>query len=391
MAPVDQFVKSALVLGAVGVVVAALYLAKGVLVPLTLAMLLSFLFSPVCDWLERRRLGRIWAVLVTAMLGSAVLGLAAWMAVIQMTALAPKMPEYQQNLQARLHAVNDYFIAALSKMTRTAEEIGQDLPKAEQSGGPEGTEENPYSVRVLSSPASPVQMLGGTFGTLLEWLGSAGIVIILVVFFLIRREDLRDRFIRLVGTGHVTVTTRMLEDAATRVSRYLSVLFVLNATFGVAAGIALYFVGVPNAALSGILAATLRFVPYIGQRIAAAPPICLAMAISTGWLTPVLTLGLFAVLVLFWGSVLEPWLYGKGTGVSAVAVLVAAVFWTWLWGIVGLLLATPGHPLGMCAAGTPRICLGITNQSGFDIRGPIAEERGSEYADEVPRGGYTAG
>ena len=133
----------------------------------------------------------------------------------------------------------------------------------------------------------------------------------------------------------------MLEDAAARVSRYLSVLFVLNATFGVAVSIGLYLLGVPNAILWGILAATLRFVPYIGQWIAAAPPICLAMAISPGWLTPILTFGLFLVLGVFWGSVLEPWLYGKGTGVSAVAVLVAAVFWTWLWGIVGLLLATP--------------------------------------------------
>ena len=186
-----------------------------------------------------------------------------------------------------------------------------------------------------------MQLLGGTFGTLVEGLGSAGIVIILVVFFLIRREDLRDRFIRLVGTGHVTVTTQMLQDAATRVSRFLSMLFVINATFGIAVGIGLYLIGVPNAILWGILAATLRFVPYIGQGIAAVPPICMAMAISTGWLAPVLTLGLFVVLGLFYGSVLEPWLYGKGTGVSAVAVLVAAVFWTWLWGIVGLLLATP--------------------------------------------------
>jgi predicted PurR-regulated permease PerM/CheY-like chemotaxis protein len=341
MAPSDQFVKAAWTVGAIAVVVAALYLAKGVLVPLTLAVLLSFLLSPVCDWLERRRLGRIPAVLVTAILGSVVLGIAAWMAVIQMTALAPKMSEYQENLQARLHAVNDYSIAALSKVTRTAEEIGHDLPQAEQADGPRGTDERPYSVRILSSPASPLQVLGGTFGTLLEWLGSAGVVIILVVFFLVRREDLRDRFIRLVGTGQVTVTTQMLEDAATRVSRYLSVLFVLNATFGLAVGIALYLIGVPNAILWGILAATLRFVPYIGQWIAAAPPICLAMAVSTGWLAPILTLGLFAVLGVFWGSVLEPWLYGKGTGVSAVAVLVAAVFWTWLWGIVGLLLATP--------------------------------------------------
>src|SRR5579864_2798805 len=162
MAVRDQPGKSVWTLASVAVVVAALYLAKGVLVPLTLAVLLSFLLSPVCDWLERRGLGRIPAVLATGILGSAVLGFAAWMAVIHMTALAPKMPEYQENLQARLHAANDYLIAALSKMTRTAEEIRQDLPKAEQSGGPQGTDENPYSVRVLSPSASPLEVLGGT-------------------------------------------------------------------------------------------------------------------------------------------------------------------------------------------------------------------------------------
>ena len=341
MASSDQFAKSAWMLASIAVVVAALYLAKGVLVPLTLAVLLSFLLSPVCDWLERRRLGRIPAVLLTAVLGFSVLGIAAWTAVVQMTELAPKMPEYQENLQAKLHSVNDFFITALNKVTRTAEDVGQNLPKAEQAKAPLGTNERPYSVHILSSPLSPLQVLGGTFGTLIEWLGSAGIVVVLVVFFLIRREDLRDRFIRLVGKGQVTLTTQMLGDAAKRVSRFLSMLFLVNLTFGIAVGIGLYLIGVPNAILWGILAATLRFVPYIGAWVAAAAPICLAMAISTGWLAPILTLGLFVVLELAISNVLEPWLYGKGTGVSAVAVLVAAVFWTWLWGVVGLLLATP--------------------------------------------------
>ena len=341
MAPLDQFVKSAWMLGATAVVVAALYLGKGVLVPLTLAVLLSFLLSPLCDWLERCRLGRVPSVLLTAILGFTVLGIAAWMAVVQMTALAPKMPEYQDNLQAKLHAVNDYFIAELRKATRSTQDIGQNLPQAQQAKPPQGTDERPYSVRVLSEPVSPLQLLGRTFGTLIEVFGLAGIVVILVVFFLVRREDLRDRFIRLVGKGQATVTTQMLADAATRVSRYLSMLFLINASFGIAVGIGLYLIGVPNAILWGILAATLRFVPYIGPWIAAVAPICLAMAISTSWLAPILTLGLFVALELFCGNVLEPWLYGKGTGVSGVAVLVAAVFWTWLWGIAGLLLATP--------------------------------------------------
>ncbi len=341
MAPLDQFVKSAWMLGATVVVVAALYLGKGLLVPLTLAVLLSFLLSPVCDWLERWRLGRIPAVLLTAIVGFTVLGVAAWTAMVQMTALAPKMPVYQENLQAKLHAVNDYFIARLRRATRSAEDIGQNLPPTQQAKPPQGTDDQPYAVHVLSDPVSPLQLLGRTFGTLIEVFGLAGIVIILVVFFLVRREDLRDRFIRLVGKGHATVTTQMLADAATRVSRYLAMLFLINATFGAVIGLGLFLIGIPNAILWGILAATLRFVPYIGPWIAAVPPLCLSMAISTGWLAPILTLGLFAVVEFFCGNVVEPWLYGKGTGVSGVAVLVAAVFWTWLWGIAGLLLATP--------------------------------------------------
>ena len=343
MARPDEIAKSSWMstLASTAVVIAALYLAKGLLVPLTLAVLLSFLLRPVCDWLERRRLGRIPAVLVTAILGFTMLGIVAWIAVVQMTHLAPKIPEYQSNIQAKLSSVNEYAAAALSKVTKTAPGVGQNPLLSEQTAEPQGTNELPFSVRVLSSPASPLQVFGGMFGTLLEVLGTIGIVIVLVVFFLIRREDLRDRFIHLVGKGHVTVTTQMLEDAGARVSRYLSMLFLINVTFGISVGIGLYLIGVPNAILWGILAAALRFIPYIGPWIAAAMPIGLSMAISTGWVAPILTVGLFVVLELFSNNVLEPWLYGKNTGVSAVAVLVAAVFWMWLWGPVGLLLATP--------------------------------------------------
>jgi predicted PurR-regulated permease PerM len=258
-----------LTLASIAVVVAALYLAKGLLVPLTLAVLLSFLLSPVCDWLERLRLGRIPAVLMTAFLGFAVLGGMAWTAVVQMTGLAPKIPEYQSNIEVKLHSVNAYVAVALSKVTRTAQGMGQGLSPVEQASEPRGTSEEPFSVRVLSSPASPLQVFGGMFGTLLEVLGSTGIVIVLVVFFLVRREDLRDRFIHLVGKGHVTVTTQMLGDAGARVSRYLSMLFIINVTFGISVGIGLYLIGVPNAILWGILAAALRFIPYIGPWIAA--------------------------------------------------------------------------------------------------------------------------
>jgi len=295
---------------------------------------------PVCAWLERRRLGRIPAVLVTAVLGFTMLGAVAWIAVVQMTNLAPKIPEYQNHIQAKLSSVNEYAATALSKITKEASEVGKDPLHSEDTAEPTGTSELPFSVRVISSTASPLQVVGGMFGSLLEALGTIGIVIVLVVFFLIRREDLRDRFIHLVGKGHVTVTTQMLADANTRVSRYLSMLLLVNLTFGISVGIGLYLIGVPSAILWGILATALRFIPYIGPWIAAAMPIALSLA-TPGWVTPILTVGLFVALELLSNNVLEPWLYGKNTGVSAVAILVAAVFWLWLWGPVGLLLATP--------------------------------------------------
>ena len=343
MARQDEIVKSTWIstLASTAVVIAALYLAKSLLVPLTLAVLLSFLLMPVCSWLERRRLGRVPAVLVTALLGFTMLGMVSWIAVIQMSHLAPKLPEYQKNIQEKLGSVNEFAATTLSKITKQTLEVGQIPLQSEQTAEPLGTTELPFSVRVLSSPMSPLQIFRGVFGTLLEALGTIGIVIVLVVFFLIRREDLRDRFIHLAGKGQVTVTTQMLEDANTRVSRYLSMLFLVNVTFGISVAVGLYLIGVPSAPLWGILAAVLRFIPYIGPWIAAAMPIGLSMTISTGWAAPLMTAGLFMVLELFSNNFLEPWLYGKNTGVSAVAVLMAAVFWLWLWGPVGLLLATP--------------------------------------------------
>jgi predicted PurR-regulated permease PerM len=327
-----------LTLASIAVVIAALYLAKGVLVPLTLAVLLSFMLKPVCDWLERWRIGRIPAVLATSILGFTILAVVVWLAADQMTRLAPKIPEYQRNIEAKLNSVNEYAVAALGKLTKTAQNMDRTLSPSETAS--EGMDQT-YAVRVISSPASPLQVFGGMFGTLLEVLGTAGIVVVLVVFFLLQREDLRDRFIHLIGKGHVTLTTQMLEDAGARVSRYLSMLFLINVSFGICVGGGLYLIGVPNAVLWGILAAGLRFIPYIGPWIAAAMPIGLSMAISTGWVAPILTVVLFVVLELISNHLLEPWLYGRSTGVSAVAVLVAAVFWLWLWGPVGLLLATP--------------------------------------------------
>lgn len=343
MARSDPFGKFAYITGlaSIAIVVGSLYLAKGVLVPLILAVLLSFLLSPVCDRLEHWKLGRIPSVLATTLLAFALAAVVAWMAVAQISNLAPRMPEYQKNVQAKLHSTNDYVRGLLTKVTKATEQKAETRSEpghAQELGSPN---DRLYSVRIIPTPDTPVQLITAAFGTLLEVFGSAGIIIVLVIFFLIRREDLRDRFIHLTGKGQVTVTTQAIQDAGSRISRYLSVQLFLNFTFGALVSVGLYFIGVPGAILWGILGMALRFVPYVGSWIAAVPAIGLSMAISSGWLPPILTLALFAGLDLFIGNVMEPWLYGKHTGISPVAVLVAAIFWTWLWGAVGLLLATP--------------------------------------------------
>ncbi len=325
----------------VAIVVAALYLAKGLLVPFVLAVLLSFLLAPLCDRLERWRLGRVPAVLGTTMLAFLLLGLLAWSAMLQMADLAHKLPQYQENIETKLHSANGYLSGTFNKLSTTTDQLQKHLASPESTSIEVTHQERSYPVRVVATTPNALAIAGGLFGTLIEILGMAGIVIILVIFFLIRRENLRDRFIHLVGHGQLTMTTQALEDAAARVSRYLLSQLLVNVTFGVAGAVGLYFIGVPNAVLWGLFGMGLRFVPYIGPSIAAAMPILLAFAVSSRWLEPLLTLGWYLVLELILANAVEPWLYGKNTGVSPVAVLVAAVFWTWLWGPIGLLLAMP--------------------------------------------------
>jgi len=337
----DQLAKSTWTLASIVLVIAAIYFAQGVLIPIALAVLLSFLLSPVCDWLERRGLARIPSVMITAALCFSFLAMLVWTAFIQINELAPNLPEYQNNIRTKLQSANENIGSILSRMTKSAEEIGQSLPLADPDQPALGTQEHPFSVSVISPPTSPFEIVSGTLGELVRGLGLIGIVVVLVVFILIRREDIRDRFIRLLGRSRLSMTTRVLEDAAARVSRYLLMLFVINATYGLAVSVGLYFIGVPGAILWGISAASMRFIPYIGPWIAAGLPISLSMAISAGWGPPAFTIALFVVLELLSNNLMEPWLYGKNTGMSAVVILIAAIFWTWLWGFAGLLLATP--------------------------------------------------
>ncbi|MFN0076013.1 MAG: AI-2E family transporter [Prosthecobacter sp.] len=332
-------------------VMAALYLAQDILIPLALATLLTFLLAPIVTRLERW-IGRIAAVLMVVLMLFAVTGFTGWVLTRQVIDLARQLPDYKVNIQTKLRSFQIPKGGVFTRFSDTVEELKKDLTGAE-TPAPVVTatpsEPEPARIPLPAAPAKEVEALRTSamdvaqsiIAPLLGPLGTAALVLLLVIVMLHQREDLRSRLIRLIGQGRISATTHAMDDAGERVSRYLLMLLVVNVSYGVAVAFGLHFIGVPNAVLWGAFATVLRFIPYIGPWIAAAFPIILALAVSPGWTVPLLTIGLFVVLELLSNNVMEPWLYGSSTGVSPIALIVAAVFWTWLWGPVGLVLSTP--------------------------------------------------
>jgi len=338
-------------LAALVIVVTALYFAREVFIPFALAVLLSFMLAPLVIRLRHWGLGRVPAVLAVVGLSVALMAGPAWLVTIQLYDLANKLPDYQLTIQTKLRsfkAPGEGIVEKASRMFReTKKELNQSAKSPDSSGEPEKSPTaspeaaTPIPVEVHEREPTSWQLMRGLLGSIWHPLATAGIVLIFVVFMLVHREDLRDRVLRLVGLGRLSLTTQALDDAAGRVSRYLLMQLVVNVTYGVPLGIGLYLIGVPNAFLWGLMATLLRFIPYVGPWIAAIFPLALAFAVDPGWSMLLLSGGLFVVLELLSNNVVEPWLYGSSTGVSPVAIIVAAVFWTWLWGPVGLLLSTP--------------------------------------------------
>lgn len=345
---------------------AALYFGRDILIPLALAALLSFALGPLVTKLRRLGLPRIPAVLLVVTLAFGVIGGFGLVVGTQLAQLAENLPTYQRNIQAKIRSLQS-IVPSGGILDRTSEmfkELSEDLQKAqeqqpdaatatpappstgrgrvvverqpEQSAGQE-----PLVVRVEEPQATPFQVFREVALPLLAPIGTAGIILVVVIFMLLEREDLRDRLIRLVGGGNLHQTTEALNDAGKRVGRYLLMQLVVNATYGIPVGVGLWLVGVPNALLWGLLATVLRFVPYIGPWIAAVFPIVLSVAVDPGWTMVLWTVAIFLALELVSNNVVEPWLYGASTGISTVAILVAAIFWTTLWGPIGLLLSTP--------------------------------------------------
>jgi predicted PurR-regulated permease PerM len=313
----------------------ALSFGKPLFVPLALALLLSFALAPLVSRIERIGLGRLASVLLVVALLGVLASSLAWIVGGQVSELSTKLPEYRRNLVSKARALRGP-LGALARAGGVVEEIEQEL----ETPPPGNREPEAPKVEVVQ-PKAPVQTAMSFLTPLLEPIGVAAAVAVMVIFLLLGREDLRDRLIRLAGGGDLALTTQALDDAASRLSRYLGMQSLICAVHGIAVGIGLAVIGVPAAPLWGILAGLLRFIPYIGPWIGAALPILISVAAFETWQPALLVIGLFVVLELVSNNVLEPWLYGSSAGLSSFAVILSAFFWTWLWGLPGLFLATP--------------------------------------------------
>jgi predicted PurR-regulated permease PerM len=335
-------------------VIAALYFAREILIPLAFAFILTFVLTPVVALLQRSRIGRLPSVAVTILLTIAAAGGVAWLISIQLVDVARELPSYRLNIHARMETLRLPTKGPLGLAAGNLREIARELSSLDapspESGPPaqnrnqrtaSGTPAAPLPVQIVKQPADGLDYLRYLAESVFRPMALAGLVLIFTIFMLIKQFDLRHRLLRLVGLGQINILTQALDDAAQRVSRYLFMQVLVNAGFGALFGFGLYWIGVPNPALWGAIAALLRIVPYAGTLVAAALPIALALAAFHSWLPALLVFLLFAGLELIIGNFVEPWLYGANTGISALALLVAAVFWTVLWGPAGLILSTP--------------------------------------------------
>jgi predicted PurR-regulated permease PerM len=316
-------------------VVVVLYWAQAVFVPIALAILLTFVLAPPVTRLQRW-IGRIPAVLAMVALVFTVLGLAGWGLARQMDHLAEDLPRYRVNLLAKIADVRGAGKGgSVEKLQETIEDIKTDLGKSE---APRGTLSRPVVVT-----SEQVEGFSGFtwLSPMVGPLATAGLVLAMVIFMLLQRRDLRDRLIGLFGHGQLAITTKAFDEAGARVSRQLLMQSLINLIYGIAAGAGLYLLGVPYPLVWAALGAVLRFIPYVGPVLGAGAPILISLAAADGWAGSLWVVGLFVVLELFTNLVLETVLYAGAAGVSPVALLASVAFWTWLWGPLGLLLATP--------------------------------------------------
>ncbi|AWN45457.1 AI-2E family transporter [Methylobacterium terrae] len=340
--PVFTALATCLLVLAIG---AILSLGRDVLMPITLAVLLSFVLAPAVRGLQRRRLPRSLAVLVVVLATFAGLGGLGLMIANEASQLASDLPRYTVTMREKIGALRAQAGggATLERLFQAVQDLSQDLqpPEAAKPRGGPADAEKPMLVEVREPKAGLLSTLGSVVAPVLHPLATVGLILLFTLFFLAQREDLRNRAIRLAGSGDLRATTAAMDDAVARLSRFFLAQAGLNLAFGVVVAAGLWLIGVPSPVLWGVLAGILRFVPYIGAVIGMAFPLLVAAAVDPGWSMLIATVVLFAVVEPIAGHVVEPLLYGHSTGLSPVAVILAATLWTFLWGPVGLVLATP--------------------------------------------------
>jgi predicted PurR-regulated permease PerM len=333
------------------IVIGALYFGREILLPLALAVLLSFVLTPPLLLLRRIKVPRVGAVGVVVILAFTVIFALGWLLSREVGQLAADLPSYRQALAQKIKSFRESTPRSptLERAGEVLSELEKELssPKLEAPPAPKAgseadrPEDRPIVVEITERDPTVWKMYQNLAGTLLPPLATAGIVLLFVVFILLQREDLRDRMLRLLGASDLQRATTTMNDAASRLSRYFLILTAINAIYGVFIALALWLIGIPSPIVWGVLAALMRYVPFIGSYIAAAFPVILAAAVDPGWQAVLVTLALFVVSELTMGQVVEPLVFGRGTGLSPIAVVISTVFWTWIWGPLGLFLAMP--------------------------------------------------
>ena len=327
-----------------------MYWGQTIFIPVALAAFLTFLLSPVVAALRQHGVARTPAVFMTVCLAALALGMVGWVVTAQVSGLLREAPKYSENIRAKVKSLKQ-IAAGSNRFTKMLVELNQEL-RAGTSG--DGVEESrkkwdgaasaaEQAKKIVVVPESPAWFSRVTtlLTPLMEYLGELALAIVLVIFMLQKREELRNRVIRLMGPGQIAAATKFVDEAAQRISRFLLMQAIVNSSFGMAVGLGLLLLGVKYALLWGFLAAMLRYLPYIGAYLAAVFPILLSLAMFDGWGTTLLVAGLFVILELTIANLIEPWLYGQSTGVSEIALLVSATFWAVLWGPIGLVLSSP--------------------------------------------------
>ena len=329
------------------IVIAVLYLAKIVFLPLAFAILFAFLLAPVVSALERIRLPRVFAVLVVILGFCCILLLIGWVSVAQLVSIANDLPTYRANVAEKVAAIHIPKDSAFGRARGEVEHLNQQVGLANSSTAPDlhandkktlgATPDRPVQVQEVTRADGRLVQIGG----IIEPLVTVFLTVVFTFFVLLEREDLRNRLIGLTGDGHLNLMTQAMNDASNRISRYFSLQLLVNVIYGSIVFSALYLIGLPHALLFGALAGLLRFIPYIGAPIAAILPIVLSLAVFHAWTNSLYIASTFLFLEVVTANFAEPRLYGKHTGLSSLAILIAAAFWTLIWGPVGLVLSVP--------------------------------------------------